>query len=157
MFLIFLKILRPTKMLGHYKSCGTGIRTVPTVRTTALTNSLSFCLQNGDTTYALLWPQGLTFTQIESPHVRAKRAPFPREARPLLWKGGSSVFTSISVCLYVGMSVCARSAGRTKWATALKFGMRAHLNIYLKRFSHFFEFRPRLPPGAKKGGEIDPK
>ena len=29
----------------------------------------------------------------------------------------------------------------------------AHLNIYIKRFSHFFEFHPRLPPGTKKGGE----
>ena len=31
--------------------------------------------------------------------------------------------------------------------------MGADPNIYLKRFSHFFEFRLRLPPGAKKGGE----
>ena len=142
MFLIFFKILRPTKMLGHYKSCGTGIRTVPTVRTTALTNSLSFCLQNGDTTYALLWPQGLTFTQIESPHVRAH--PFRAKRGHFC---GKVVLLSLLVYLSVGMSVCARSAGRTKWATALKFGMRAHV----------FEFRPHLPPGAKKGGEIDPK
>ena len=88
--------------------------------------------------------------------MRVKRAPFrhlcAREARTfsLLWKG---VLLSLSDC----MSVCGRSAGRTKRAKALNFGMRAHLNIYLKRFSNFFEFRPRLAPGAKKGGEIDPK
>ena len=70
---------------------------------------------------------------------------------------GGGVYGISLIPLVACLSGCARSAGHTERATALKFCISAHLNMNLKWFSQFFEFCPRLPPGAKKGGEIDPK